>query len=244
MCKAITTLLLMVSAVVPAWAQRAPADPFAGLHQHLATAADDVLAAAQRAPASGEAVLPSPGTPAIEQTNPSLRRIQQFRLTIDPILRDEGLPPQLASVALVESGGNPQALSPKGALGLWQFMPDTARRYGLMVTAQRDDRLDPARSTRAAARYLRDLYARFGDWPLALAAYNAGEPAVQRALGQVAGANAPVGFMELSRRRLLPAETRAYVPAVLASWGLVRSSSGTVPNTSGLRLYASMTPGH
>jgi hypothetical protein len=104
----------------------------------------------------------------------------------------------LQAVAQVESGGNPQALSPKGARGLMQFMPETARRYGLRVDRQVDERLDPVKSQIAAARYLSDLYARFGDWRLALAAYNAGEGRVERAL------------------KLLPVETQHFVTKVTA----------------------------
>lgn len=122
-------------------------------------------------------------------------------------------------------------------------MPDTARRYGLMVTPQRDDRLDPARSTRAAARYLRDLYARFGSWPLALAAYNAGENTVLRALNRTAARDTGASFIDLSQRNLLPIETRGYVPAVLASWNLFHPAiAHTLTIGSGLRLYASMSP--
>jgi membrane-bound lytic murein transglycosylase D len=91
-------------------------------------------------------------------------------------------------------------------------MPETARRYGLVVDSQRDERLDPVKSTRAAAQYLRDLYAQFQDWPLALAAYNAGEDRVERALER---SNAR-DFWTLSRYAGVPDETRRYVPAVLA----------------------------
>jgi soluble lytic murein transglycosylase-like protein len=92
-------------------------------------------------------------------------------------------------------------------------MPATARRYGLRVDAVRDDRADVDKATRAAARYLRDLHLRFLDWTLALAAYNTGEDAVQRAMERGESKD----FWSLSQRKLLPAETRAYVPAVLAA---------------------------
>ena len=122
---------------------------------------------------------------------------------------------------LVESAGSATALSPKGARGIWQFMPDTARRYGLTVTAERDERLDVQKATHAAARYLRDLYRQFGNWPLAFAAYNAGEKLVEKA-SLTAGSN---DFASLSSRRLLPAETRGYVPAVLAASNLLAGNN-------------------
>jgi membrane-bound lytic murein transglycosylase D len=93
-------------------------------------------------------------------------------------------------------------------------MPNTARRYGLTVAPGDDHRTHPEHATRAAARYMRDLYQIFGVWELTLAAYNAGEGRVQRAIER-AGAHS---FNELARRRLLPLETRNYVPAVLAAW--------------------------
>lgn len=128
------------------------------------------------------------------------------------ILQNEGLPAKILNVAAVESGFNPAALSPKGALGLWQLMPETARRYGLEVSAHRDERSDPVKSTYAAASYMKDLYAQFGDWPLALAAYNAGEDRIQQALNRFGARD----FWTLSARSALPEETRRYVPAVLA----------------------------
>ena len=149
----------------------------------------------------------------------ALDRVARLRPMVEPILRAEGIPARVAGLVLIESGGHPEALSPKGARGLWQLMPVTARRYGLVVTAERDERLDVLKSTRAAARYLRDLYLRFGDWELAFAAYNAGEQRIERAMGRGAGAR----FSTL--RSQLPLETQNYVPAALKAasllgWGL------------------------
>jgi uncharacterized hydrophobic protein (TIGR00271 family) len=130
-----------------------------------------------------------------------------------PLLRrvfiEEGVPPELVWVAEVESTFNPAARSPVGALGLFQLMPATAKSLGLRVS-QVDERLDPERNARAAARYLRQLYGRFGSWELALAAYNGGQGRVARLLRQQPGA----GFAEIASS--LPAETRMYVPKVMA----------------------------
>jgi membrane-bound lytic murein transglycosylase D len=98
-------------------------------------------------------------------------------------------------------------------------MPETARRYGLVVDSRRDERLDPLKATHAAAQYLGDLHAEFQDWPLALAAYNAGEDRVERALEQLGARD----FWTLSRFAAVPHETRRYVPAVLAR---VEASTG------------------
>jgi soluble lytic murein transglycosylase-like protein len=147
-----------------------------------------------------------------------LARYNSYRDTLTRILIEEQLPVEALSIALVESGFNPLALSPKGARGIWQLMPDTARRYGLAVAAENDHRIHPEHATRAAARYLRDLYRMFRDWKLALAAYNAGEGRVQRAIDHVGVRD----FDELARRRLLPLETRNYVPAVMAAWSRMK----------------------
>ncbi len=153
----------------------------------------------------------------------ALARYNSYHDILTRILVEERIPIEALSIALIESGFNPRALSPKGARGIWQLMPDTARRYGLVVAPGNDHRMRPERSTRAAARYLRDLYQMFGDWKLALAAYNAGEGRVARAIER-AGVR---DFDELARRRLLPIETRNYVPAVLAAWAQMNSAQAT-----------------
>lgn len=140
-------------------------------------------------------------------------RLEQYRESFARILDEEQVPVGLLAVALVESGFNPLSLSLKGARGIWQFMPATAVRYGLTVQPRNDHRTHPEHSTRAAARYLRFLYNQFGHWKLALAAYNAGEHRVQRVIDKTGIRD----FDEMSRRGLLPLETRKYVPAVLAA---------------------------
>ena len=129
----------------------------------------------------------------------------------------EGVPPRLAWLAEVESNLNPKARSPAGARGLFQLMPETAHALGL-TTFLPDERTDPEKSARAAARYLRMLFAKFGSWPLALAAYNAGEGRVTRLLAS-SGATDFAGVSSA-----LPAETRMYVPKVCA---LVATRTGT-----------------
>lgn len=143
----------------------------------------------------------------------AVARVELLRPAIDPILQREGIPVELAAVVLVESGGNATALSQTGARGLWQLMPDTARRYGLVVDGVRDDRVDIEKSTHAAARYLSDLHLQFGSWPLALAAYNTGEQNLQRAIDR----SHSTEFTVLNSIGRLPLETRNYVPAVLAA---------------------------
>jgi Kef-type K+ transport system membrane component KefB len=151
-------------------------------------------------------------------------RLEQYRESFARILEEEHVPVELLGVALVESGFNPLALSPKGARGIWQFMPATAARYGLTVQPGNDHRTHPEHSTRAAARYLRDLFSQFGDWKLALAAYNAGEARVQRVINRTGIRD----FDEMSRRGLLPAETRNYVPAVLAVWARLTNTTAAL----------------
>jgi hypothetical protein len=155
-------------------------------------------------------------------------RFRSMGVDAEKIFSAEGVPVEFLSIAQVESNFNRLALSPKGAFGVWQLMPATARRYGIRVDAAQDERADVQKSTRAAARYLRDLHEMFRDWPLVLAAYNAGEDAVERAIGRSGSSD----FSELSRLRLLPAETRAYVPAVLARTNLPRTWNAVIVGPS------------
>ncbi len=128
------------------------------------------------------------------------------------ILKQEGVPQDLIYLAQAESGFHPLAVSRVGARGIWQFMASRARGYGLQHNPWVDDRQDPEKSTRAAARHLKDLYAQFGDWYLAMAAYNSGPGTVQAAVKRTGYAD----FWELYRRNVLPKETRNYVPIILA----------------------------
>jgi membrane-bound lytic murein transglycosylase D len=166
----------------------------------------------------------------------ALSRLQAMRPTLEAILQTEGIPKDLAAVVLVESAAQPFAISVRQARGLWQLIPETARQYGLEVRRDRDERVQIENSTHAAAHYLRDLYRRFEDWPLALAAYNAGPDAIQKALDRSKAAN----FWQLSSGNLLPQETRSYVPAVLAAMRLLESvrSSRTEPEERNTWIYA------
>jgi membrane-bound lytic murein transglycosylase D len=127
-------------------------------------------------------------------------------------LKDEGVPQDLIYLAQAESGFHPLAVSRVGARGIWQFMASRARGYGLSHNMYVDDRQDPEKSTRAAAHHLKDLYNQFGDWYLAMAAYNSGPGTVQAAVKHTGYAD----FWELYRRNVLPKETRNYVPIILA----------------------------
>jgi membrane-bound lytic murein transglycosylase D len=131
---------------------------------------------------------------------------------IQEILKEEGLPADLAWLPLIESNFKTTALSRAGAKGMWQFIPSTGRKYGLRIDWYVDERSDPVKATRAAAAYLKDLHAMFGDWYLALAAYNCGEGRVARSLRRTGKDD----FWGLARARALPRETRGYVPAFLA----------------------------
>jgi len=143
----------------------------------------------------------------------ALTRLGQYEAMMRKIFREEGVPEDLIYVGLVESAYNPYAQSEAGARGIWQFVRDTGRRYGLNQVGALDERHHPEKSTRAAAQYLRDLYGVFADWPLALAAYNAGEYRILKIIESTGVED----FWQMSGRGLLPKETRNYVPAVLAA---------------------------
>lgn len=140
-----------------------------------------------------------------------------------PMLRAElekaRMPPLLHYLALIESGYRPDAQSPARALGMWQFMPGTARQYGMRVGDSRDDRRDPKKSTQAAARYLRDLAFEFGGDALllALASYNRGENGVRRALKKLEDPFSDRSYWKLVEEGLLPVETSRYVTRFVAA---------------------------
>ncbi len=131
---------------------------------------------------------------------------------IEPILRAYGLPSELQYLPIIESALVPEALSPMAAAGIWQFIPGTARLYGLQVSRQIDERYDLIKSTHAAARYLQNAYKMFGDWLLVIAAYNCGSGRVLRAIKQAGGRT---NYWEIAP--FLPLETRGYVPAFVAA---------------------------
>jgi len=142
----------------------------------------------------------------------ALARSGQYDEMIRRVLKEEGVPQDLIYLAQAESGFHPLALSRAGARGMWQFMASRATGYGLERDWWVDDRQDPEKSTRAAARHLRDLYNEFGDWYLAMAAYNSGPGTVQNAVKRTGYAD----YWQLYKRNVLPKETRNYVPIILA----------------------------
>jgi peptidoglycan lytic transglycosylase D len=141
-----------------------------------------------------------------------LRRAGRYREMIQRVFHEEGVPQDLIYLAQAESAFQPLALSRAGARGMWQFVSYRGQQYGLRHTWWIDERQDPEKATRAAAQHLRDLYGLFGDWYLAMAAYNCGPGNVQKAIEWTGYAD----FWELYRRNVLPRETKNYVPIILA----------------------------
>ncbi len=141
-----------------------------------------------------------------------IRRSGRYAPMIRRILDEEGLPSEIIYLAQAESGFMPRAVSWAAAVGMWQFIQSRGREYGLVQTPFTDDRLDPEKATRAAAKHLRDLYHQFGDWYLAVAAYNCGPYAVERGVQRTGYAD----FWELYKKNVLPRETANYLPIILA----------------------------
>src|ERR1700693_102230 len=141
-----------------------------------------------------------------------LRRAGRYREMIGRVLHEEGVPQDLIYLAQAESAFQPLALSRAGARGIWQFVAYRGMEYGLRHTWWIDERQDPEKATRAAAQHLRDLYGQFGDWYLAMAAYNCGPGNVQKGIERTGYAD----FWELYKRNVLPRETKNYVPIILA----------------------------
>ena len=159
----------------------------------------------------------------------ALKRAKLYIPHIREILSQYDLPQELSLLPLIESGFNPFAVSSSGAAGIWQLMPATARRYGLRVDDEIDERFDLFKSTHAASRYLRDLYKRFHNWSLVLAAYNCGEGCVSR---RTKGAD----FWR--SKWALPEQTRKYVPMFFAALLIAKSPEkfGLKVNIEGFRL--------
>ena len=141
-----------------------------------------------------------------------LDRSGRYRDMIRRVLKEEGVPQDLIYLAQAESAFQPDAVSRAGARGIWQFMPFRGEEYDLERSYYIDDRSDPEKATRAAARHLRDLYALFGDWYLVMAAYNSGPITVTKAIERTGYAD----FWELQKRRVLPKQTQNYVPIIIA----------------------------
>ena len=159
----------------------------------------------------------------------SLDRMYADHAAVYSVFNKQGLPSELISVAMVESRFVFDARSRAGAVGLWQLMPATARSFGLRVDSFHDERKDPVKATYAASGLLRELYTQFGDWELALAAYNAGPATIRRAIARTGSRH----FWTLARRGLVRNETRRFVAKVVAA-----SIIGKSPKTYGFNAVA------
>lgn len=142
-----------------------------------------------------------------------LSRSGKYLELMKGILKEENVPEEIVFLSLIESGFNPKAYSPARAAGYWQFIASTAKRYGLEINWWRDERRDPVKSTVAAANYLKDLYEMFGSWNLAMAAYNAGEGKILKALNRTHADD----YWALLSTRHIKRETKDYVPKFIAA---------------------------
>lgn len=166
----------------------------------------------------------------------TLERGFPYQEAIAKILCQYDLPPDLYYLALIESGFNPTIKSSANAVGFWQFMAGTGKRFGLNIDSHVDERRDPIRATEAAAKYLSSLHKVFNSWPLALAAYNAGENRVMNAIINYNTRD----FWKLSEYSALPRETRQYVPKILAA--IIVASKLNQPKTEIAKKYSSLMP--
>jgi membrane-bound lytic murein transglycosylase D len=146
-----------------------------------------------------------------------LDRKDTYEAMISAKLEKRDMPQDLIYLAMIESGFNPKAQSPAKAGGLWQFISETGKRYGLTVNKKVDERNQPEKATDAALSYLSDLYDRFGSWYLAAAAYNTGENRVGRIMRQVTGSEKGSDEDYYRISKLLPRETQDYVPMMIAA---------------------------
>lgn len=196
--------------------------------------------------------------PARDRFTIWLGRLPRYEGMIRERFQANGVPEDLVYLAIIESGYSNTAVSRSNAVGMWQFIRSTAMRYGLTVNTWLDERRDPYKATEAAARHLKDLYAQFGSWYLAAAAYNGGAGRVERGLRRLREAPAAVSdetFFDLSDRRYLRRETRDYVPKLIAAaiiakdplrfgfdslpiLGALVFDEITVPNATGLDVIA------
>ena len=216
--RTLVTVMLLLAGSLPALAQSAEAQ-FQELRVSLNRALEREKELVREMEFVGERARTAPaGTvagsvneaPVFPAASPVFARLRQLLPVMRAIFDLEGVPRELMLVGLVESGYRPDAVSRANAVGIWQFIPATARRFGLMTDTE-DQRADVIRSTRAAAQYLRMLLDQFGNWELALAAYNAGEDRVEDAIRAARSRD----FQRIAELKLVPAETRNYVPAVL-----------------------------
>lgn len=148
-----------------------------------------------------------------------LERSAKYIEIMQDILSERGLPEELVFLPIIESGFNMNAYSRASAVGPWQFISGTAKRYGLIIDWWRDERKDPVKSTEAAASYLKDLYKMFGAWHLALAAYNAGEGRIMRALRKTGSDD----YWDLLKTKQIHNETKEYVPRYIAAAKIART---------------------